>query len=232
MRDVCDVLGYANHAQVAQRLDMDEKDIYPIDTLGGTQSMVVISESGLYSLIMRSNRPEATEFRRWVTHDVLPSIRRTGSYTVPHVPADPLEQVLMLATRLQETAKTAIEERQKRLQAEETLRLAAPKVQSFDALMSAGNNMTVASAAKILGTGQKRLFSSLRNRGIFMKSNLPYQEYLDRGYFEVKTRALQMGDTTQAYSQTYVTPRGLEYLRKALTVTDDTCLTTFKEGVV
>lgn len=81
-KDVCDVLGYKEVSKTLSKLDDDEKGTKKIRTLGGEQDMLVINESGLYTLIIRSNKPEAKPFKRWVTHDVLPSIRKTGSYSV------------------------------------------------------------------------------------------------------------------------------------------------------
>ena len=81
-KDVCDILEHSNHRMAIQDLDEDEKGVGEIYTPGGMQSMTIISEPGLYTLLMRSNKPEAKPFRRWVTHDVLPSIRKTGSYSV------------------------------------------------------------------------------------------------------------------------------------------------------
>ena len=81
--DVCDGLGIDNHRNVLARLDGDEKDVHRMDTLGGPQEFAVINESGLYHAIFTSNKPMAQQFRRWVTHEVLPTIRRTGSYSVP-----------------------------------------------------------------------------------------------------------------------------------------------------
>ena len=83
-KDVCDVLGYTNSRKaIADHLDEDEKDVTNCYTLGGEQSMTIISESGVYTLIMRSNKPEAKKFRRWVTSEVLPAIRKTGGYINP-----------------------------------------------------------------------------------------------------------------------------------------------------
>ena len=81
-KDACDCLDLANSRDAVSRLDDDEKGVGKVDTLGGSQDMMLISESGLYTLIMRSNKPEAKAFKRWVTHEVLPSIRKTGSYSV------------------------------------------------------------------------------------------------------------------------------------------------------
>ena len=83
LRDVCDVLGLAEPHRVAARLDDDEKGRTRMTTPGGVQEVTIINEPGLYSVILRSEKPEAKAFKRWVTHDVLPSIRRTGAYGIP-----------------------------------------------------------------------------------------------------------------------------------------------------
>ena len=82
LRDVCRVLSLSNPAKVAQRLDEDEKDITLSYTPGGYQEITIVNEPGLYSVILRSDKPEAKTFKRWVTHEVLPSIRKTGTYSV------------------------------------------------------------------------------------------------------------------------------------------------------
>lgn len=81
LKDVCDILGISKYRDTASRLDSDERGSVRVDTLGGKQDVVAVSESGLYSVILRSDKPQAKPFRRWVTHEVLPAIRKTGSYT-------------------------------------------------------------------------------------------------------------------------------------------------------
>lgn len=83
--EVCAALGLS-HKQAVSRLDEDEKGVRITDTPGGPQHKAIINESGLYSLILRSRKPEAKRFRRWVTHEVLPSIRKTGHYVAPRSP--------------------------------------------------------------------------------------------------------------------------------------------------
>jgi prophage antirepressor-like protein len=82
-KDVCDVLEHTNHRIAIQMLDDDEKGVRKVYTLGGVQEMNVVNESGLYNLIFRSNKPQAKAFRKWVTSEVLPAIRRTGAYCIP-----------------------------------------------------------------------------------------------------------------------------------------------------
>ena len=101
-KDACDCLGVSNSRDAVARLDDDEKDVGKADTLGGSQDMMLISESGLYTLIMRSNKPEAKVFRKWVTSEVLPSIRKTGGYgirTVDDMINDP-DTAIRLLTQL------------------------------------------------------------------------------------------------------------------------------------
>lgn len=90
LRDVCRVLGMTTPAKVAERLDDDEKGVSLIHTLGGNQKVTIINEPGLYAVILRSDKPEAKAFKRWVTHDVLPTIRRTGIYGVSQKQLDRL----------------------------------------------------------------------------------------------------------------------------------------------
>lgn len=82
-KDICDALEYSNHNETLKRLDDDEKGVNLIDTLGGNQEMIMVNEFGLYSLILGSKKQEAKQFKRWVTHEVLPSIRKTGKYETP-----------------------------------------------------------------------------------------------------------------------------------------------------
>ena len=101
-KDACDCLEIVNASQACQTLDEDEKGIYKVYTLGGSQDMMLISESGLYTLVMRSNKPEAKVFRKWVTSEVLPSIRKTGGYgirTVDDMINDP-DTAIRLLTQL------------------------------------------------------------------------------------------------------------------------------------
>lgn len=102
LKDVCNVLGIVDHLSVSRRLDDDEKgvgQILPLSGKGGVQETTIINEPGLYSVILRSDKPEAKDFKRWVTHEVLPSIRRTGSYGMS--PAQPMTPAQLLAAQAQ-----------------------------------------------------------------------------------------------------------------------------------
>lgn len=101
--DVCRALDMGNNRQVVKRLADDEKGVIKMDTLGGKQNLIIINESGLYRLILRSNKPEAESFQRWVTHDILPTIRKTGSYSTPGVFPPKATSVSEVVKLIQET---------------------------------------------------------------------------------------------------------------------------------
>ncbi|WP_278911601.1 phage antirepressor [Deinococcus wulumuqiensis] len=208
--DVALILGYQTTKDATRVLDEDEKGGHILPTPGGAQEFTIINESGLYGLVLRSRRPEAKRFRRWVTGEVLPAIHRGGSYSLtPQEEIDPL----VLAHRYieSETARRA-------LAAENAV--LAPQAEQFQALMSTDGTYSVADAAKILGTGEMRLFTLLRDRRILMDKhrsgvenhNIPYQEYLDRGYFTVITRPRP--DNSKITRTTRVTPKGLAWLER------------------
>ena len=138
LKDVCVVLAIGNSGNVAARLDDDEKGIHTADTLGGKQDLTVISESGLYNVILRSNKPEAKEFKRWVTHEVLPSIRRTGGYqskpmTATEILAAQSQILVNMERNMQQIESTATAAQEKAVEVEQKLdkaieTLAAPSV--------------------------------------------------------------------------------------------------------
>lgn len=97
LKDVCEVLEISNHKNVATRLDEDEKGVHLMDTLGGAQNTTIINESGLYSVILRSDKPQAKPFRKWITSEVLPSLRKTGSYSMERKPLSPAEMFKLQA---------------------------------------------------------------------------------------------------------------------------------------
>lgn len=107
LKDVCQVLGISKYRDVAPRLDDDERGLFKMDTPGGKQEMAIINESGLYSVILRSDKPEAKPFRKWVTAEVLPSIRRTGEYSTGKILQDPVKANLAEARLRNSRAREA-----------------------------------------------------------------------------------------------------------------------------
>ena len=186
-------------------LDDDEKDTDIVSTPGGSQEVLIVSEAGLYSLILKSRKPEAKAFKRWITHEVIPSIRKHGAYMTPET----IEKVLLNPDTIIQLATALKEERQRRLMLE-------PKAMAFDTFMDGSNLQTMNDVAKCLGIGRNKLFEFLRKEKIMRANNTPYQDYIDRGYFEVKEKPIQMGDSVINYAQTFVTAKGVSWLEKLL----------------
>ncbi|MBT9173136.1 MAG: hypothetical protein DDT21_01526 [Syntrophomonadaceae bacterium] len=218
LRDVCSVLEIDNSGNVAARLDEDEKGVHTVDTLGGKQDLTVISESGLYSTILLSRKPEAKKFKRWVTHEVLPTIRKHGAYVTPakleEIMNDPDAWIKVLGALKEERA------------AKEKLQLEAtenkPKVIFADAVSVSDGTILIGELAKILKgngieIGQNRLFERLRQDGYLIKRkgtdyNAPTQRAMELGLFRVKETAIIHSDGHVTISKTTkVTGKGQQY---------------------
>ncbi|MGN7284304.1 BRO family protein [Shouchella rhizosphaerae] len=195
-KDVCRVLDIKNHSDAVSRLRNSQKSVLGIsDPHGRVQNTTVLNEAGVYKLVFRSNKPEAEKFSDWVAEEVLPSIRKTGSFSL-QVPQT-FSEALMLAANLQKK----IEEDQ-------------PKVEAHDRFISGSNHQKMADVAKVLGFGRNTLFKMLREAKILMANNTPYQRYIDQGYFVVKETPVTMGGQTINRPQTYVTAKGVEWLSR------------------
>jgi prophage antirepressor-like protein len=160
--DVCTVLGLANPRSSLALLDADEKGVHTVDTPGGPQNLIVVNEPGLYSLILRSRKDEAKVFKRWITHEVLPQLRKTGSYgAVAQIPdMNTAEGQLQVAELLATAARTQIE------QAAE-IRQLKPKADYVDAYVSGAEDATILRiVAKQLHVGEKWLRQLLLDKKI------------------------------------------------------------------
>lgn len=204
-KDVCEILDLGDTHKAVERLDDDERNLIPVtDSLGRLQETYIVNEAGLYSLILGSRKPEAKEFKRWITHEVIPQIRKTGSYAL-----DPRR---LLAAAVIEAQKI-IEEQDKKIK--EML----PKAEFYDAVAGSKDAIDIGSAAKVLdmGIGRNKLFEILRNKGILMSNNIPYQKYIDCGYFRTIEQKYSKPDGTVCINiKTLVYQKGLDFIRKLL----------------
>lgn len=219
LKDVCAVLGIANHKMTAQRLDADEvSQTYLTDSLGRKQETSIINESGLYNVILRSDKPEAKPFRKWVTSEVLPSIRKHGAYMTPEV----IERTLTDPDYIIQLATTLKEERQRRRLLERQAEADRPKVLFADAVSASHTSILVGELAKLLrqngvDIGQNRLFSWLRDNGYLIRRsgtdyNMPTQRSMEMGLFSIKETAITRSDGSVTVSKTVkVTGRGQTY---------------------
>ena len=217
LKDVCNVLHIGNSRDVVARLDQDEKGVGQIDTLGGKQEMTIINESGLYNVILRSDKPEAKPFRKWVTSEVLPTIRRHGMYATP----DTVEKMLADPDTTIKLLETIKQERAARLALEAQAEANKPKVLFADAVSASHSSILVGDLAKLLRQngveiGQNRLFRFLRDKGYLCSQgeryNLPTQRSMDRGWFQVKETTINQPDGSIRITRTVkVTGKGQQY---------------------
>lgn len=209
--DVCKVLDLSNPTIAASRLDEDERAKFNLGRQGET---TIVSEAGLYTLVLGSRKPEAKAFKRWITHEVIPTIRRHGAYatetTIESIIADPESGIKLLQ------ALKAEQERRK--EAEALAEKQKPKVLFADAVAASDNSILIGELAKILRqngveTGQNRLFRWMRDNGYIMRyTNVPTQYSMERGLMEVKERAINNPDGSVRITQTIkVTGKGIVY---------------------
>ncbi|TSD68087.1 phage antirepressor [Aeromicrobium piscarium] len=207
--DVAVVLGYSATEAMTRSMDADEKGLQVLHTPGGDQRVTVISEPGLYDAILRSRIPGAQGFKRWVKHDVLPTIRKTGRYgsDVEMLAALPSSQLLQLAA---EAAKRAEE-------SEAALAIATPKAEAYDAFIDADGTYSIGAVAKMVGLSQNKLFDKLRGAGVLISKgamrNTPYQQYMH--HFAVKAYEFERSNGERGTSYTTrVLPSGVEFIRR------------------
>ncbi|NYZ70444.1 phage antirepressor KilAC domain-containing protein, partial [Endozoicomonas sp. SM1973] len=175
-KDIAEALEYPTAYKMTRSLDADEKDAQIVGTLGGNQEVTVINESGLYSAILKSRKPEAKTFKKWVKKEVLPSIRKNGGYIAGQENDSP-EMVMAKALLV---VNSIIEDKTKQI--EEAL----PKVEFYDKVTHATDAISVGKSAKILNTGRNRLMSYLRRHEWVNSDNEPYQVMIELGYMDVK----------------------------------------------
>nr|DAN00776.1 MAG TPA: repressor domain protein [Caudoviricetes sp.] len=214
LKDVCCVLNLGTPARVAERLDGDEVSLTHLtDSIGRQQEITIINEPGLYNVVLRSDKPEAKPFRKWVTSDVLPSIRKHGLYATEDLLANP-DLAIAAFTALKE-------EREKRKELEAVVEEQKPLVSFANKVSNTKDLINMGEMAKLLkdkhiDIGRNRLFAILREERILMKSNVPYQQYIDRGYFEVKEAVRENSYGNKVFPTTYVTGKGQLFLTKEI----------------
>lgn len=220
-KDVAEILGYERPTDaVRKRVDPDDRGVAKMETPSGAQEMTIINESGLYSLIFSSKLPKAKEFKRWVTAEVLPAIRKTGGYV--NDTAQFVESYFGQLEPNQKHALTMMFDESKRMSAQ--LKEQAPKVLFANAVETAHNSILIGDLAKIIrqngvDIGQKRLFEWLRQNGYLIKDgqskNMPTQKAMEMSLFEVKESTINNPDgSVRVTRTTKVTGKGQTYFVK------------------
>ena len=214
-KDVAEILGYSNPRKaLIDHVDLEDKGVTKCDTPGGVQDLTTINESGLYSLVLSSKLPSAKRFKRWVTSEVLPALRRQGGYMLANANETP-EQIMARALKIADEAlkrKDAIIEEMK------------PKALFADAVGASDNTCLVGELAKMLrqngvDIGANRLFERLRNEGFLGKYgsnyNVPTQRSMELGLFRIKETAIQHSDGHVTLQRTpKCTGKGQRYFMK------------------
>ena len=220
LKDVCHILGLSNPTIVAARLDTDEVTKFDLGGLSGESN--IVNESGLYNVILRSDKPEAKLFKRWITHEVIPSIRKTGGYVAnddlflsTYLPnADEATAALFKTTLATMRNLNARIEQDK------------PKVLFASAVEASKTSILIGELAKLIRQngveiGQNRLFTWLRDNGYLIKRqgtdyNMPTQYSVERGWFEIKETVISKPDGSITVSKTpKVTGKGQTYFVNA-----------------
>ncbi|AYC54135.1 BRO family protein [Bacillus licheniformis] len=226
-KDVCSVLEISNPSQALSRLDEDEKNTIILNEGIGNPNKMIVNEPGLYTLILGSRKPEAKQFKRWVTHEVIPLIRRNGAYMTP----DTLEQVLtnpdtliQLATNLKAEQQKRKEAEKQKMIAEKLLEKAQPHIEFSKAFRGAETAVEIGVLAKVLASngvdiGRNRLFEWLREKGYMhyiyvdgVRYNVPTQKAIENGWIIQTQRIITRSSRDMITLKAMVTPKGQQYI--------------------
>ena len=219
LKDVCGVLAMdvSKIKQVSDRLDADEKGRYSVPTHGGAQETWVINESGLYNVILRSDKPEAKPFRKWVTAEVLPTIRKHGAYMTPETLQAAIlnpDTMIQLCQQLkaEQDKNAALSAANSQLMVDKQIML--PKAEYFDELVDRNLLTSFRETAKQLGIGEKAFIAFLLAKKFIYRDKkgklMPYADK-NNGLFEVKECFNEK--TRWSGTQTLITPKGREVFR-------------------
>lgn len=216
--DVCRALGLGNSSMAISKLDEDERTLISIEGASNGLPVNAVNEPGLYSLVLGSRKPEAKAFKRWITHEVIPEIRKTGGYIAGQ---ETMDDDQLLASALM-VAQRKIAERNRQLEAaNEKIKADAPKVLFAETVQKAEGDILVRQLAKLMvqrgyDTGEKRLYDLLRRDGFVIKANAkdqnaPTQRSVDMGLMRSIERTVSSADKTFISSTTVITPKGQIY---------------------
>lgn len=206
-KDVAEILGYTNPSK-ALADHVDEEDKLNNESLSslGQRGGWLINESGLYSLVLSSKLPTARQFKRWITKEVIPSIRKTGGYFA--TPKTYVEALRALADAEEEKERLSLENEEMK-----------PKAEFYDDVTGSSDTIEIGEVAKVLncGIGRNKLFDFLRKEKVLMKNNIPKQHFVDEGYFRViETKYTKPNGDVSINLKTVVYQKGVDYIRKLL----------------
>lgn len=204
-KDVAVALGYKDTSDALKKhVDTEDKLTRRFADSGQSREMYIINESGVYSLILSSKLPTAKKFKRWVTSEVLPSIRKTGGYVMPKTFS---EALMAYAKEVEARERLELENTEMR-----------PKAEFYDDVTGSEDTIDIGEVAKVLhmGIGRNKLFQFLRDKKVLAPNNAPYQRFIDAGYFRRVESSYEVYGTTHVSVKTVVFQRGVDYIRKLL----------------
>ena len=225
-KDVCEAFGDTNYRRSLSNIDDSDKGVSQIETHGGKQNMVIINESGLYSLLFQMQPQKAKgvsknesviderieklhRFKHWVTSEVLPSIRKNGGYIANQEQMTP-EQIVANALIV---AQNIISQKDRQIEEMK------PKAEFFDAVADSKTAISMNEVAKVLnikGYGRNNLFEFLRENKVLDRWNVPYQRYVDNGWFRVIEQHYQKNGEPIVTTKTLVYQKGVDGIRKMI----------------
>lgn len=216
--DVCRALGLGNSSDVIKRLDEDERTLVSIEGASNGLPVNAVNEPGLYALILGSRKPEAKAFKRWITHEVIPAIRKTGGYIAAKLDETPEE---IMARALVVANETLARHKQQLEAANAKIKADAPKVLFAETVQKAEGDILVRQLARLMNQrgydiGERRLYEILRRDGWVIKANAkdqnaPTQKSVDMGLMRVIERAIGSAEKTFLSTTTVITPKGQIY---------------------
>lgn len=215
--DVCEALEIQNPTDAIKKLDEDEKARLNLGLRGGDTN--VVNEPGLYALVLGSRKPEAKAFKRWITHEVIPTIRKHGAYMTP----EKVEEILLNPDTIIKLATDLKEERERTAALNAKIKADKPYTEFGAAIAANSDAILVRDFAKLLHNdgikmGEKRLYKWLRENGFLMQTapTKPYQKYVDMGWFRVDERSISTVQGQMIVSTTKITGKGQMGLLSAL----------------
>jgi prophage antirepressor-like protein len=206
--DVAQALEYRDASNMVRNLDEEDKGTHNLSTIRGDTPFQVINESGLYSAILKSRKQSAKRFKKWVTGEVLPTIRKTGNFGSVPAPVNLSDASALRGLLLGYTEQV--------LQLEHKISEDRPKVEYYQKVRESVNTESIGNFAKKLEFGERKLFKWLREQKILMADNSPYQRHIDEGHFKVLDKTTDKNGKTISYSQTVLTGKGKTYVQKRL----------------
>ena len=218
-KDVAEIMDYRDGYTMCRMLDDDEKTTTRLKCTDSNYSrdITLINESGLFHASLKSTKPQAKRFRKWVTVEVLPSIRKSGGYIIEKVDESPEE---LMARALKVANETIEREKRKRRKIEVENKLLKPKAEFYDTVANSKDAIEMSKVSKIIefpGYGRNNLFKFLRNKGVLRNNNIPYQKYIERGYFNVIEKPyMKKCNSVGLYLKTMVRQKGIEFIRNLL----------------